>query len=889
MNILTLDFETYYSQEFSLTKMTNEEYVRSFEFEVIGVSVQINDGKPKWFTGDMIETAVFLRQFDWENSLALAHNAAFDASILTWIFGIKPKGWLDTLSMGRALHGTEVGGSLAVLAKHYGVGTKGTEVVMAKGLRRKDFPEGQLAEYGKYCCNDTAMTYALFQKMVEGFPPSELRLIDLTIRMFSEPVLQLDEGILTVHLGEVKRKKQELLSRMLIDKDMLMSNKQLAKVLEGFGVVAPMKISPTTGKTTHAFSKTDEEFKALLEHDNVTVQAIVAARLGVKSTIEETRTERFIGIARRGSMPVPLRYYAAHTGRWGGDDKLNLQNLPRKSPLKYSIIAPDGYVVLDSDSSQIEARTLAWLAGQNDLVEAFDKGEDVYCIMASAIYGRQITKADERERFVGKTTILGCISEGTLVLSDSGWKPIEQVSINDKLWDGEEWVCHQGLQNSGIKETLNLCGMWLTPDHKVWSGTQWLEAQSLVQDADTRSQVLGTAVENLPLQATFADRGEALLRLSSNVTADPMSTAWTTIISKISKARAVHFVPKLLRTKNGFGCIRTQWAMMGTEHDCSIDWLLPSQGATPQLTERTSTTGGAVYQFTNSGEQTGLRFSSMFKRLMGGMYQAMRWIGLTSTVTTNPTISDLSPEATTSKTNAELQPSNRKLQTYDLAYSGPRNRYMVLTEQGPMIVHNCGYGMGAAKFQLQLKNFGVDVELDEAKRIIDTYRATYPNIVRLWAEAGDMLRAMLRNAQTTLGRNGLLEVDGTKGVKLPNGLYLKYPNLRVREDEKTGKVEVVYDTKKGKAIIPNRIYGGKVIENVCQALARIVIGEQMLMVAKKYRVVMTVHDAIAVIAPKAEAETAKEYVELCMRLRPKWAMELPLNCESGYGDSYGDC
>jgi DNA polymerase len=208
---------------------------------------------------------------------------------------------------------------------------------------------------------------------------------------------------------------------------------------------------------------------------------------------------------------------------------------------------------------------------------------------------------------------------------------------------------------------------------------------------------------------------------------------------------------------------------------------------------------------------------------------------------------------------------------------------------GKTTILGAGYGMGAAKFKLQLKNFGVDVELDEAKRIIDTYRATYPNIVRLWAEAGDMLRAMLRNAQTTLGRNGLLEVDGAKGVRLPNGLYLKYPNLRVREDEKTGKVEVVYDTKKGKTVIPNRIYGGKVIENVCQALARIVIGEQMLMAAKKYRVVMTVHDAIAVVAPKAEAETAKEYVELCMRLRPKWALELPLNCESGYGDSYGDC
>lgn len=608
MNILTLDFETYYSQEFSLTKVTNEEYVRSPEFEVIGVSVQENGGTPEWFSGTMAETAAFLTTFDWENSLALAHNAAFDASILTWIFGIKPKGWLDTLSMGRALHGTEVGGSLAVLGQHYGVGTKGTEVINAKGLRRTDFPADQLARYGEYCCNDTAMTYALFQKMSVGFPPIELRLIDLTIRMFSEPKLYLNTEVLDSHLGAIKYTKQQLLSKMLIEKDQLMSNVQLAKVLEDLGVKVPMKKSPTTGKQTYAFSKTDEEFKALLEHENVIVQAIVAARLGVKSTIEETRTERFIGIAKRGPMPVPLRYYAAHTGRWGGDDKLNLQNLPRSSPLKYAIIPEDGYVVLDSDSSQIEARTLAWLAGQDDLVEAFDKGEDVYKIMASAIYGKPVGAITKDERFVGKTTILGA-----------------------------------------------------------------------------------------------------------------------------------------------------------------------------------------------------------------------------------------------------------------------------------------GYGMGAAKFQLQLKNFGVTVELEEAKRIIDTYRATYPEIVKLWATAGNMLKAILQNQQTSFGRGCLLEVDGTKGIKLPNGLYLKYPNLRLRQDEESGKTEVVYDTKKGKAVIPNRIYGGKVVENVCQALARIVIGEQMLKINKKYPVVMTVHDAIATVVPEAEAETAKEYVELCMRLRPSWAPELPLNCEAGYGGSYGDC
>lgn len=886
MKILTIDFESYYSTEYSLTRMTTEEYVRGAEFEVIGVSVQEDDGEPVWFSGSMTQTEKFLRQYDWENSLALAHNAAFDSAILTWLFDIHPKGWLDTLSMGRALHGTEVGGSLKVLAQHYNIGVKGTEVDDAKGFHRADFKPEHLASYGEYCKNDVAITYRLFREMAHEFPPVELRLIDLTIRMYSEPSLELDVQVLADHIKSVQERKQALLGDR--DKDTLMSNPKLADLLRLLGVTPPMKTSAATGKETYAFAKSDEEFKALLEHEDPRVQAIVAARLGVKSTLEETRTERFIGIAKRGKLPVPLRYYAAHTGRWGGDDKLNLQNLPRSSPLKRAIRAPEGYMMIDSDSSQIEARTLAWLAEQDDLVEAFDRGEDVYKIMASAIYSKPVDAITKDERFVGKTTILGCISEGTLVLSDSGWKPIEQVTLEDKLWDGEEWVCHQGLQNSGIKETLNLCGMWLTPDHKVWSGTQWLEAQYLVQDASTRSQALDIAVANLPLQATFADKGEALLRLSSNVTADPMSTAWTTIISKISKARAVHFAPKLLQTSNGTGCIRTQWATTDTEPDFSIDWLLPSQGATVQPTKHIPTTEGVAYRYTNSGEKIAPHFYSMYKHLKVGMYLTLKWTGLMSTGTTNPTTSDLYPEVTTLETNEKSQPLNRKLQTYDLAYAGPRNRYMVLTAQGPMIVHNCGYGMGANKFQAQLKNFNVQIELEEAERIIDTYRKTYPKIPELWKDTSKVLRAVMENSIATLGRGDLLTIEGNKGIKLPNGLYLKYPNMRIAENAE-GRAEIVYDTKKGKAVIPTRIYGGKVVENVCQALARIVIGEQMLMVAKRYKVVMTVHDAIACIVPTAEVEEAQKYVEMCMRVRPAWGPELPLNCESGYGPSYGDC
>lgn len=218
---------------------------------------------------------------------------------------------------------------------------------------------------------------------------------------------------------------------------------------------------------------------------------------------------------------------------------------------------------------------------------------------------------------------------------------------------------------------------------------------------------------------------------------------------------------------------------------------------------------------------------------------------------------------------------------------------MVLTAQGPVIVHNCGYGMGAAKFKAQLKTFGVDFELDAAKHVIDVYRQTYPEIPKLWKSAGKAINAILQNQLTTLGVGYKLQIHGGAGILLPNNLRLKYPNLRkvakaATEDEEAS-TEFVYDTKKGRATIPNRIYGGKVIENVCQALARIVIGEQMLNIAKKYRVVMTVHDAIAIVVPEQQADMAKEYVEFCMRLRPKWALELPLNCEAGYGKSYGDC
>lgn len=891
MEVLTIDFETYYDQQYSLKKLTTEEYLRDPRFEAIGVSVKRGTEDAQWFSGTRKQTAVWLDQFDWANSVVVAHNAMFDMAILSWQFEVRPKRIVDTLSMARAIHGTEVGGSLDALTRHYNLGQKGDEVINALGKRRIDFAPEDLERYGSYCKNDVELTYKLFEVLAQGFPLIELKLIDLTIRMFTEPVLELSlEGLIT-HLSTVRTKKERLLASVtMVDKEQLMSNPKFAATLKVLGVVPPTKISPTTGKETYAFSKSDEEFKALLEHEDLRVQAIVAARLGVKSTIEETRTERFMAISVRGPLPIPLRYYAAHTGRWGGDDKVNMQNLPRKSPLKNAILAPEGYVIVDSDSSQIEARTLAWLAEQNDLVDAFEQGQDVYRIMAAAIYNKKEEDISPEERFVGKTTILGCIAEGTLVLSDSGWKPIEQVSLLDKLWDGKEWVCHQGLVTKGYKKTVNVCGSWLTPDHKILCGKQWKETQYVVADENTLSLALGTGAANLPLLGTLKEYETELQQSSLSATAALQSTPSIDTTSKISKVLgATYALKRLVRAlANCIGGIATYFRMTLTGNDFSTEYLVALAGVTPQVARPILSTGGGASQYTNLGALTVGRSYAISSAYPTGTTPSATLTESTTVKGMNPATYDSQLGAKTQVISVKSVSCSRNLMTYDIAYAGPRNRFTIATNAGPLIVHNCGYGMGAKKFRAQLKTFGVDIAEEQAAYIIEVYRSTYPKIPILWKQAGDALKAIANNQFTALGRGGLLTVEGSKGIRLPNDLYIKYPNLR-RYMNEGGKEELVYDTKKGRTTIPNRIYGGKVIENVCQALARIVIGEQMLRVAKKYRVVMTVHDAIGCIVPEAEADTGKEYVELCMRLRPEWALDLPLNCEAGMGDSYGDC
>lgn len=412
MDLITLDFESYYSNNFTLSKLTTEAYIRDPRFETILCGFKLNNQPSYWVDAPDVQAELVRLRLD-ENAV-LCHHAHFDGLILWHHYGVSPKAWFDTLSMARAALGQKVPMGLAALAKRFDLGQKGTEVQDAKGMRRQDFSTPMLSRYGQYCCNDIDLTYLLFHKFLPAFQKGELKVIDMVIRMFTEPMLHLDQWLLLEYVEDVRADKTSALLRAGIQLPDVMSNDKFAVALENLGVLPPTKISPTTGKETWAFAKTDPAMEALAEHPNEDVQALIAARLKNKTTIAESRGLRMADMATRGPAPVYLKYSGAEqTHRLSGGDKMNWQNFGRKSKLRDSVIALPGDVCAVGDSSNIESRVLDWLAGQNDAVEVYRKadaklGPDAYCVMAEKIYNRTITKDnDPAERQMGKVAKLG--------------------------------------------------------------------------------------------------------------------------------------------------------------------------------------------------------------------------------------------------------------------------------------------------------------------------------------------------------------------------------------------------------------------------------------------------------------------------------------------------
>lgn len=456
-----VDFETYYDKDYSLTKMSTEDYVNDHRFEIVLVGITWSDGSRVWTTGTKAHIAEWLDRQGIYDSFIIAHNGFFDFLILAVHFGRVPKMMCCTLKMAYVyVRPHVVSCSLDNCLKALDAPVKkGDEVKHMLGRTRQSLSAKEMQAYANYCLDDCEGTMFIFKELAPQFPKEEFQIIDMTLRMWTQPQLLLDANLLAQNLREVREKKAQQMRQLppsITEKD-LRSNPKFAKVLQSYGIEVPMKVSKTTKEETYAFAKTDTGWKELEDKwgDHPEVGPLLVARVGAKSTIEESRSVRLLNIATKyKKFRIPLMYYGAHTGRYGGREGINAQNLPRvdKSRMRFAVRAPKGCVVLAADLAQIEARITAWLAGCKDLVEGFRRDEDLYSRFATRVFNEFVppgkearNSVDKMRRFVGKTCILGLgFGMGpprlkTTLRKDNLKFTIQQTSAMVNLYRGEYW------------------------------------------------------------------------------------------------------------------------------------------------------------------------------------------------------------------------------------------------------------------------------------------------------------------------------------------------------------------------------------------------------------------------------------------------------------------
>ena len=670
--LVSLDFETFYAQDYTLSKLSTSEYVRHPQFKAQMMGIKVGHGKTRIIPHHRIKAE--LAKINWSTHSLLCHNTQFDGFILSHHYGVHPAFLYDSLSMARGLHSNDIGAGLDEVSVFYG-GAGKVEGSLEKTKGVLNWPKPLFDEMAIYCANDVDEMLRVFKEMLPKMPDDEIHLIDLTCRMFCSPVLKVDIPRVEKELERELSRRQVLMyaavepedwedAKLLkgkekllegVERDLLIirrvigSNEKFADLLRAEGVEPPIKVSPKwmkmntvqrqasidagtedEDKYVYAFSKDDEKFLALphmcddwgfdrnkpadvklLVEKQERLQALVDVRIAVKSTTNVTRAERFITAGANGmSLPVGYAYYRAHTGRWGGQNKMNMQNLTRGGELRLSILAAKGHQVAVQDSGQIECRVNGWLWGQHDLMQAFRDadagiGRDAYCNFGDSIYGREITKADKVERFVGKVCVLG----------------------------------------------------------------------------------LGFQMGPAKLQITFA------------------------------------------------------------------------RGAL----------GGPPVYFT----------------------------------------------------------------------------------------------------------------LEECKNIVATYRGKNPRIQAGWKICERIIEDMAAGRE---GSYGPLNWEANT-IWLPNGMTLKYPDLRKSVGDK-GWDEWSYGSSLSGTPIRKKIYGGLLCENIVQALARIIVGWQMLQISRKYRVVMTTHDEVVAMPKTAQAKACLAYMAKWMSTPLPWCQDIPLNCEGGFDVNY---
>lgn len=820
--LVVIDFETYWDGDYTLSKLSTSEYIRDPRFKAQMMGIKIGNQPTKCIKTEEVQSV--LDSVDWATHTLLCHNTAFDGFILGHHFDTYPHFVFDTLSMARGLHSNDIGAGLDEVAQFYKSGAK-----IAGGLEPTkgvvDWDDGLFKQTAVYCAQDVELTLSIFKLMLPKMPADEVDLIDHTIRMFTQPVLRIDIPRVEIELQRELDERQDIMDRVFaighdvktlgltktelalpepelrnrVVKKVIGSNEYFASLLYKCGLndaTIPRKLSPTwlkkrlsgqvpAGSTPtyiYAFSRDDLDFTNLPNREHLWTQdldldnpggilrmkfraalldLLIEARLSIKSTTNITRAERFLTAGADGqALPAGYSYFRAHTGRWGGNNKMNMQNLkrpefdaagtpiPGTGELRQSILAPEGHVLVVADSGQIEARVNAWLWGQTDLLQSFrdsdtGTGADPYCVAASDFYGKTVTKKDKLERFLGKVITLG--------LGFGMGPPKFQLTLAKGALGGPP-----------IDFTLDQCQ-----------------------------------------KAVYGYRGRNVMIVNGwaicNMIIEDMANGQCGEFGPLTWEKEKIWLP------NGM-CLQYP-DLKGEPGERGIDWTYRAGKGRTKIYGGLLCLGAATEVLTDNG-----------------------WKPLVTVAI-----------------NDKLWSGTEWVSHSGLAYQGQKETIdfggVSMTPDHEILVNECWLP-------------AEDTTHHEATSSFTRYYGT-PE----WNADGSRASGE-RRTQDALG--GRVQVRQHVYDLLNAG-----PDRRFTVRGNDGQPFLVHNC-----------------ENLVQALARIIVGEQLLVIGKKMRVVMITHDEIVTCVREENGPLAFSLMESAMRTAPAWCPDIPLNAEGGYAVNY---
>lgn len=807
MKYLTLDFETYYAKDYSLSRKdtTTQDYIMSPRFEVLMASVKWGDDPAVVLEAH--ELPAFFESVDWADTAMVAHNSLFDASILWWRYGKRPALLIDTMSMAQCLGVPLLTGSASLdkcirLLREagYDVPFKGDEVVNALGKHRADFTSDQWAAYKEYCKTDTEITWYLFKVLKQYVPDDEIAYQDIILRCYTEPMLKVHTPTVEYELARCRQYKADQLAGVCAQlgctqdtlSGVLRSNDRFAGLLRAIGGITddemaqgakgsfliPTKVSTTTGKVTWAFSKNDVGFKELCESDNAFVQALCQARLAAKSSIDETRCEKFLQYGSHGFLPMGYKIGGAHTNRMSGGS-----------------------------------------AG---------------C-------------------FVGETMIVVL----PLGAADTEWeyRMIKDVQLTDLIWDGSEWCAHDGVVCHGVKRVYNWDGLTATKNHRCFLTSERGYTKPFEWFMDNRYALTsaelpdGGLCETMPeANICYADGANAMVYDILNI---------GNRHCYVANGKLVHNSANMQNLPSGRREGQSDLLRRSIiAHDGYVVVNFDASQIEARVLCYVANQTDVLNVFANRGDVYSYAASQVY---------------------------DIP--------YAEIN-DGRKSSDPDVAA-----KYKPIRNYGKVVQLALGYGQGAAGFQrYALLNAGISMDMDEAKRTVNKWRKANNFVTAFWKMCDQALQVMADGGQMYFGgQDGrMFFADGGRvllgkrcaGIRMPNGLWLNYPNLRVEMEN--DRPQFVFD-KMGYTGKPlkSKAYGGLVCENIVQYLAFAIMKQQALWIAKYYPIKMNTHDEWCIVVPREQAEVAAEYMARCMRTAPDYVAGLPLDTEGGWSQSYG--